>query len=173
VLYRDHHHWTRYAPLVGACNASNITITGGGTIDGQGQWWWSRYNTLDAERPRLVEPEWVNDLVVREIKLIDSAYWTLHPIYCNNVTISDVVITAGYNVPAGKSAVPPYNTDGIDPDSCSNVLIENCYYCAATMQLRSNRDGTLPAFSLACQVNTSWSETRPRAAVVASPLVAK
>jgi hypothetical protein len=129
-------HWTRFAPLVGAYNVSNVTIAGGGVIDGRGRWWWANYNKLQSERPRLVEPEWVQGLVVRNITLKHSPYWTLHPIYCNDVHISDIVITAGYNTSASdvdteklQIEVPPYNTDGIDPDSCSNVLIENYYYC--------------------------------------------
>lgn len=126
-------HWNRYAPLIGAYNVSNITINGGGTIDGRGEWWWGNYLKLNVQRPRLVEPEWVQTLVVRNITLVDSAYWTLHPIYCNDVTISDIVITAGYGYNASGwehgAAPPPYNTDGIDPDSCSNVLIQNYFYC--------------------------------------------
>ena len=131
-------HWTRYAPLVGAYNATNITITGRGTgtIDGRGPWWWGTVAgnpKLDAERPRLVEPEWVRGLAVRDITLTQSPYWTLHPIYCEDVAITNIIIT-GYFAPvdsadSGAAPIPPYNTDGIDPDSCSNVLIENYTYC--------------------------------------------
>ena len=55
-------HWTRFAPLVGVYNATNVSITGGGTgiIDGRGPWWWGsvpKGKALSSERPRLVEPE--------------------------------------------------------------------------------------------------------------------
>jgi polygalacturonase len=126
-------HWTRYAPLIGAYNVSNLTITGGGTVDGRGAWWWAKMNTLKSERPRLVEPEWVKGLVVTDITLKQSPYWTLHPIYCEDVTIMNIVITAEHSAASADindgRPVPPYNTDGIDPDSCSNVRIENYYYC--------------------------------------------
>ena len=125
-------HWTRYAPLVGAYNVTNLTITGGGVIDGSGAWWWANANTLSSERPRLVEPEWVKGLTVTGITLTQSMYWTLHPIYCEDVAISDIVITGKFvTKPSlnGGKPIPPYNTDGIDPDSCTNVLIENYYYC--------------------------------------------
>ena len=91
-------HWTRYAPLVGAYNQTNITIDGAGgtgTIDGQGAWWWDAAvtrNALSAERPRLVEPEWVRGFVVQGITLTQSPYWTLHPIYCDDVRVSNAVI---------------------------------------------------------------------------------
>ena len=111
----------RFGPLVGAFNQTNITITGKGVIDGQGAAWWSgteskRYN---LERPRLVELQHVDGLTISYVTLKDSPFWTVHPIYCNNVHIHHIRITA-----AGP------NTDGIDPDSCSNVLIEDYYYCA-------------------------------------------
>ena len=67
-------HWTRYAPLVGAYNVTNLTITGAGTIDGNGAWWWANANTLSSERPRLVEPEWVKGLKVTDITLTQSMY---------------------------------------------------------------------------------------------------
>ena len=129
-------HWTRFAPLVGVYNATNVSITGGGTgiIDGRGPWWWGsvpKGKALSSERPRLVEPEWVRGLLVRGITLTQSPYWTLHPIYCDDVTVVDVTITGHAAAVEGGAgpAMMPYNTDGIDPDSCTNVLIENYSYC--------------------------------------------
>jgi hypothetical protein len=52
-------YWTRFAPLVGAFNVTNVTITGGGVIDGRGAWWWTNGVKIKVERPRLVEPMWV------------------------------------------------------------------------------------------------------------------
>ena len=48
-----------------------------------------------------------------------SAFWTLHPYACDGVTIRDLRITA--------DPVRGHNTDGIDPDSTRNVLVEGCY----------------------------------------------
>ena len=72
--------------------------------------------------------------------------------------------------------MPPYNTDDIDPDSCSNMLIEN--YSGATtvlemMPWRSNQDGTSPVFNSAYLAKASWFETQPPAVVVASQLVVR
>jgi polygalacturonase len=49
----------------------------------------------------------------------DSPFWTLHPYDCKNVTIRNVTILAPV------TGAP--NTDGIDPDSCEDMVIEDCY----------------------------------------------
>jgi polygalacturonase len=117
----------RLGPFIGAYKQHNITITGGGTIDGNGQWWWElrQMKSLRIERPRLVELQFVTGLDIGPIVLRNSPYWTLHPIYCRDVHIHDIQITAD----DGKGGWG-YNTDGIDPDSCKDVLIENYVYNA-------------------------------------------
>ena len=66
--------------------------------------------------------------------MVDSPYWTLHPIYCSGVVIRDVTITSSATTSSlvtdgtGGGSWGP-NTDGIDPDSCSDVLVENYVYC--------------------------------------------
>jgi polygalacturonase len=123
VITRDGYK-CRYGPLVGAFNATNITITGKGTIDGAGAWWWDNRHKLGVESPRLVELQHVTGLTISGITLTNSPFWTLHPIYCRDIHIHDIRITAD-----GKGKYSS-NTDGIDPDSCQNVLIEDYYYCA-------------------------------------------
>ena len=114
----------RFAPLVGAFRARNITITGGGVIDGAGAWWWDHRHTMNVEPPRLVELQHVQGLTVHGITLTNSPFWTLHPVYSRDILIRNVTITA-----EGKGRYGE-NTDGIDPDSCQNVLIEDYTYCA-------------------------------------------
>lgn len=114
----------RFAPLIGAYNASNITITGLGTIDGQGSWWWDHRKTLNIQSPRLVELQFVDGLHINGVSMQNSPFWTLHPYASKNIHIHDIRITADGKGMVGK------NTDGIDPDSCQNVLIEDYYYCA-------------------------------------------
>ena len=121
-------HAARYAPLVGsACTAdapcTNVSLVGAGTIDGNGpEWWWS---THGVERPRLVEMQHVRGLHMSGLRLHNAPYWTVHPIYCDGVHIRNLSITAD----DGKGGWGP-NTDGIDPDSCTDVLIEDFEYCA-------------------------------------------
>ncbi|ONK75091.1 uncharacterized protein A4U43_C03F13220 [Asparagus officinalis] len=92
-----------------------------GTIDGQGQVWWTRFKqrALNNTRGPLVQFMWSRDIVISNITLRNSPFWNLHPYDCKNVTVSNVTILAPV------TAAP--NTDGIDPDSCEDMLIENCY----------------------------------------------
>lgn len=118
---RDH-EGPRYGSLIHGQNLTNVVITGNnGTIDGQGQAWWTKYRRriLNHTRGPLVQIMWSRNIIVSNITLRNSPFWTLHPYDCKNVTVSNVTILSPVkNAP---------NTDGIDPDSCDGVLIENCY----------------------------------------------
>jgi len=105
--------------LIHGQNLTNITLTGGGTIDGQGDVWWklAKDHKLKHTRGRLIEFMWTDDIVIRDLTLTNSPFWTVHPVYCNRVLIQDLTIINPSDSP---------NTDGIDPDSSSNVLITDC-----------------------------------------------
>ena len=119
----------RLGPFIGAYKAQNVSITGGGIIDGSGKWFWDNGRHMRIERPRLVELQFVDDLNIGPIGLRNSAYWTLHPIYCKRVHIHDIQIWVD-TAPGGGWGGGAENTDGIDPDSCEDVLIENYWYNA-------------------------------------------
>lgn len=132
-----------YSPLIYANNCNNIAITGKGTLNGNGQFWWhwkslqqSTANKLcyaqlnginvkdrlygtekDALRPSFIQPINCNNILIEGISIKNSPQWNIHPVYCENVIIRDVKIF---------SDGP--NTDGLNPDSCKNVLIENCFF---------------------------------------------
>ncbi|KAG5596145.1 hypothetical protein H5410_037377 [Solanum commersonii] len=120
--YGREHIGPRYGSLIHGQNLRDVVITGhNGTINGQGQAWWKKYKQrlLNNTRGPLVQIMWSSDIVISNITLRDSPFWTLHPYDCKNVTIKNVTILAPiFNAP---------NTDGIDPDSCEDMLIENCY----------------------------------------------
>lgn len=112
----------RYGSLIHGQNLKDVVITGhNGTVNGQGQTWWEKYRTkqLNHTRGPLVQIMWSRDIQISDITLRDSPFWTLHPYDCQNVTIRNVTILAP------SSGAP--NTDGIDPDSCQNVVIEDSY----------------------------------------------
>ncbi|KAK6914665.1 Glycoside hydrolase, family 28 [Dillenia turbinata] len=112
----------RYGSLIHGQNLKDIVITGNnGTINGQGQAWWKkrRQKLLKHTRGPLVQIMWSSDIYISDITLRDSPFWTLHPYDCKNVTIKNVTILAPV------SDAP--NTDGIDPDSCESMVIEDCY----------------------------------------------
>lgn len=110
---------SRYQALIMAEGARSVAITGTGTIDGQGPWWWEQHknHTLHVGRPHLVEFYNCTGVEVSGVTLRDSPFWTLHPVYCTDVHVHHVTIRARLYAP---------NADGVDPDSSKNVMIENC-----------------------------------------------
>ncbi|KAL3721452.1 hypothetical protein ACJRO7_033881 [Eucalyptus globulus] len=81
-----------------------------GTIDGQGKMWWELWWNRTLWNS--------HNVLISNLTFRNSPFWTIHPVYCSNVVIKDMTILASLNAP---------NTDGIDPDSCSKVCIEDCY----------------------------------------------
>ena len=107
----------RYRPLIFGQNVSSFSLTGTGIVDGQGEVWWLKHfgKQLNYSRPRLVECMFCTDFLVEDVTLKDSPFWTLHPYASVGVTVQRVTVTAPGWAP---------NTDGVDPDSCKNVLIK-------------------------------------------------
>ncbi|KAJ6844320.1 putative polygalacturonase [Iris pallida] len=90
-----------------------------GTVDGQGSaWWaWSETHNLNYSRPHLVELVNSTDVVISNITFLNSPAWSIHPAYCSNVEILNITIHVPYDSPF---------TNGIVPDSCSKLCIEDC-----------------------------------------------
>lgn len=132
-----------YSPLIYAVDCENIKITGKGEINGNGKAWW-HWKKLqqqaaerlvyaeadgiavkdrvfgtreDALRPSFVQFIRCRDVLLSDFTIKDGPQWTIHPVYCENVTVRNVTVdTKGPN------------TDGLNPDSCTNVLIEGCRF---------------------------------------------
>tara|TARA_R110002049_G_scaffold299104_1_gene489181 strand:+ start:4920 stop:6272 length:1353 start_codon:yes stop_codon:yes gene_type:complete len=101
-------------------HVKNVTITGKGTIDGQGDFDpWMNVKSLGAEkdRPTILSFVGAKNITVSDITLIKPACWTQVYIECDSVTISNVKVRTGNLQP---------NRDGIDIVDCHNVLIEDC-----------------------------------------------
>jgi len=117
----------------------NVSITGPGTIDGQGEVWWKREwmvsgknHTAKAStpaelaevakirhgRPQMIRLVGCRNVRIENVRLVDSASWTIHPLLCEYVNVRGVTIT---------NRVPSPNTDGINPESCRWVHISDCH----------------------------------------------
>ncbi|KAF2297941.1 hypothetical protein GH714_005829 [Hevea brasiliensis] len=111
----------RYMSFIHGDGLHDVVITGeNGTIDGQGDVWWNmwRQRTLQFTRPNLVEIINSRSIIISNVIFRNSPFWNIHPVYCSNVVIRFVTILAPHDSP---------NTDGIDPDSSSNVCIEDSF----------------------------------------------
>jgi polygalacturonase len=136
----------RYRPFLFAHNVSDLRITGGGVVDGNGEPWYKRFfeKSLKWSRPCLVECMFCTNFTVDGLHLKDSAFWNVHPYASRDVVVRNLLITA-----------PPWaaNTDGVDPDSCSNVLIENIVVRAGDdgVAVKSGLNAAGRAFGMPCQ----------------------
>lgn len=108
----------KYDDWLTATNAHDIEIGGPGTIDGNGQAWWTAFNANSGmpHRPYLIRFTTCQTLRIHDVTLQNSPMFHLVPGACTNVTITNVTILA--------SGTNPANTDAIDP-SGSHMLIEN------------------------------------------------
>ena len=67
-------------------------------------------------RPTAIELYECERILLSDFTLRNSPFWNVHPVFSSNITISGLHIEGGY-----------LNDDGIDPDSCTDVLISDCY----------------------------------------------
>jgi len=142
-----------YSPLIYAFEQENIAVTGKGTLDGSAsaETWWKiiRRGTVGAGgstpllggrqliemgekgvpveqrifgpagslRPNFIVPYRCKNVLIEGVRIINSPMWEINPVLCTNV------IVRGVNI----STHGP-NNDGCDPDSCRDVLIEDCIF---------------------------------------------
>lgn len=163
------------SPLIYAYGETNIAITGSGTIDGcaSKENWWGRqssversdfrespssplhrasrlrilemgekqvpmheriFNEVDCLRPQTINFNHCTTVLIEGVTLLRSPFWVIHPVFCKDMTVRGVTV-----VNDGP------NGDGCDPESCKNVLIEDCTFdtgddCVAIKSGR-NEDG--------------------------------
>ncbi|MGN0532115.1 MAG: glycoside hydrolase family 28 protein [Eubacterium sp.] len=110
-----------------AYEADHCTISGQGTIDANGHAFVQRkdryYVTGDFyPRPTVIYVEKSNHITFKDITIVDAPFWTLHPAGCDDVLIDKIRILNDLDVA---------NSDGIDPDHCTNVRIIGCHITCA------------------------------------------
>jgi polygalacturonase len=105
--------------LLSAIDAENITITGGGIINGNGPSWWPPDRSL--QRPFLVEFVQCQNLFVQGVTFEDPPFWNTHPLYVDDAIFSGVTF---------RKSSPKHGTngDGLNPDSSRNILIVGCTF---------------------------------------------
>lgn len=158
-----------YSPFIYAFEEKNIAITGSGTLDGNASsdhwWYWKGSKEFRKEgmpdqsagrkklfamgeqgipvaerkfgegyylRPNFIQLYRCENILIEGVTILHSPMWEIHPVLCRNVTVNGVRI---------MSHGP--NNDGVNPESCSDVLIKDCYFdtgddCIAIKSGRNN-----------------------------------
>jgi polygalacturonase len=124
--------------FIGGFNLENVIIEGDGTLDGSGDAFWEdtyfsgrseaeidhrhtvvygEFRKPKPERPVTITLFKCRNVVIRNIRIVNSASYTVWPLGCDELRLDGLVIRNPRNGP---------NTDALDIDSCSNVTISNC-----------------------------------------------
>lgn len=146
-----------YSPFIYTRGCQNVALTGSGTFEGQGREhflpWRAKqkpaqtrlrqmgndgvavrdrvFGTGDWLRPAFIQFIDCRRVLIDGPTFRDSPFWVLHPVYCRDVIIRNATVVSTH-----------INSDGCDPDSCTNVLVERCRFdvnddCVA---IKSGRD---------------------------------
>lgn len=157
-----------HAPLIYANGKTNITITGRGTINGQGENWWWRNTVHDRTRREEALPAqdaWRKLYIRIEAgEKVTPADFTIPANYlrpslvvfyeCKNILVEGITITDSpmwllhpiYSddivVHGVRFISHGPNGDGIDVDSCRNVRISDCFFNTGDdcIVIKSGRD---------------------------------
>ncbi len=136
-----------YSPFVYAFGERDVAITGKGTLDGQallGPWesWYRSGGGQGADqqalrrmgnegvpvaervfgaghflRPNMIQFYRCRNVLISDVTILEPAMWTVHPVLCTNVTVRDITVHSTL-----------FNTDGCDPEACTDVYITGCRF---------------------------------------------
>ena len=170
-----------YSPLIYAYRQTNIAVTGKGIIDGGASvahWWPWKGRWKDAPwqdspvahqnmtrdplrkmaeegvpvserrfqenflRPPLFQPYECENVMIEGVTLRNSPFWLINPVLCRNVIVKGV--TCASHGP---------NSDGCDPESCTDVLIEDCVFDTGDdcIAIKSGRNADGRRINQACE----------------------
>lgn len=124
-----------HAALVNAYHVDGFSITGPGTIDGNGLKYWKEFwdlrrerakvgkscTNLEVRRPRLVFLWGCDSVTLKDVKMCNSPFWTNHLYQCNHVVFD------GCSITAPNKPIKAPSSDAIDLDVCSHITVRNCY----------------------------------------------
>lgn len=156
-----------FSPFIYSYYEKNIAITGKGTLDGCADefnwmpWKFGFFNEEDQQiqrerlfdlcknnadvrterifgddistiRPPFIQPYKTKNILIQDITILNSPFWEVNPVLCENIKVSGIKINTNL-----------YNNDGVDPESCTDIIIENCFFltgddCIAIKSGRNN-----------------------------------
>ena len=127
-----------FCALVNADGLDGFTITGHGTIDGNGLNYWQEFwirrrwnpqcTNKDAQRPRLTYVSNSKNVTIQDVHLVNSPFWTNHVYKSDHVRYLDCYIFAPTeNIWAPDPTRGAPSSDAIDIDACTDILINGCF----------------------------------------------
>jgi polygalacturonase len=138
-----------FIPFISGKDLTDITFTGGGTIDGGGAAWWGeaelareRVPGYTLPRPNLIVLQHCQNVRMENITLQNSPEFNFGPDECEDVVVTNVTILN----PAHSA-----NTDGIDPSDCKNVLITKCRIDTGDDNIAIKAGHKVPGRDFACE----------------------
>ncbi|MCL1996801.1 MAG: glycoside hydrolase family 28 protein [Defluviitaleaceae bacterium] len=111
-----------YSSVIYGKNVDNVNIYGQGVIDGNGDiggFWENPKMKNKAFRPKNIVLAFCRNITITGITSRNSASWNIHPLYCDYIAFRCVKLESEQDSP---------NTDGINPESCTNVEIVGCHF---------------------------------------------
>ncbi len=147
-----------HSPRIYARDATGIALTGPGIIDGNARETLALMHSLKPRdgstelrkmgatgvpvaervfgegrwlRPSMIQFLDCTGVLLEGVTVRDSTFWCVHPTLCRNVTVRGVTVESLNS-----------NNDGCDPDSCADVLIEDCTFATGddAIAIKSGRD---------------------------------
>ena len=120
-----------FPALINAVGLDGVSVTGEGTIDGNGMRFWQQFwlrrawnpgcTNKDEQRPRLFLASHCANVLISGVTFQNSPFWTTHIYKCRFVKYIGCRMLSPHAPVGGPS------TDAIDIDACSDVLVKNCY----------------------------------------------
>ena len=122
------------AALINVIDAKNAAVTGKGIINARGKFCWDKYWKMrkeydakglrwivdyDVKRVRTLLVQNSQNITVKDLTFKNAGFWTVQLLYSKQVTVDGIIIK---NNEDGSGP----STDGVDIDSSTWVLIQNC-----------------------------------------------
>ncbi len=141
---RGHKWWTESLRIIDEIKKTGNTTT----LNDLQQKWLDANNDIEVSpyyestikrkffRPPFIQFLECKNIIIEGITIVNSPFWTINPEGCDNIVVHNVTINNPSKNPKG------HNTDGINPSSCSNVRISNCFISVGDdcITIKSGRD---------------------------------
>ncbi|SHL22721.1 Glycosyl hydrolases family 28 [Chitinophaga jiangningensis] len=123
------------AAMINLLKVKNASLEGDGVINARGRFCWDKYWKMrkeeyepkglrwivdyDSKRVRTLLVQESEDVTLKNVTIKNAGFWTVHLLYSTRITVDGVVIRNN------EDGTGP-STDGIDVDSSTWVLVQNC-----------------------------------------------